>query len=238
MLPQSPLIFGEEHPGDPATDKTDVVTLRGVAQVLFFDIAPGAMVSCRYSDVTPQCLDLAQHFSIARRRVVRRGRGMVPGCTWIRVERRARMDDHGQRRTDQLDQGPANASGGSACSGCSFLDARALRRELCQRFGLPNRALGQETLEFLLRLRAIAALKEGSPPVRCGNAASGDLPGCVGRLCRCRVARRAWIARGDPAGRTGAFLVGIAEARRLDAGDRPNAEEKGRSSHARRRACS
>ena len=53
--------------------------------------------------------------------------------------------------------------------GVQFLDARALRRELCQWFGLPARTLGQETLEFLLRLRALAAAGEGSP--RCGAVA-------------------------------------------------------------------
>ncbi len=54
--------------------------------------------------------------------------------------------------------------------GVQFLDARALRRELCQRHGLATLALGQETLEFLLRLRALAAAREGGSP-RCAAAA-------------------------------------------------------------------
>ena len=68
---------------------------------------------------------------------------------------------------------------GVSLFGVQFLDARALRRELCQWHGLPARALGQETLEFLLRLRALAAAEEGSP--RC--AAVARQPGtCLSAL--------------------------------------------------------
>lgn len=47
--------------------------------------------------------------------------------------------------------------------GVQFLEARTLRRELCQRYALPTQAFGQETLEFLLRLRALSAAADGSP---------------------------------------------------------------------------
>ena len=68
---------------------------------------------------------------------------------------------------------------GVSLFGVQFLDARSLRRELCQRQGLPARVLGQETLEFLLRLRALAAAEEGSP--RC--AAIARHPGtCLAAL--------------------------------------------------------
>ncbi len=46
--------------------------------------------------------------------------------------------------------------------GVQFLDARSLRRELCLRSGLPVPTLGQETLQFLLRLHAINAATPGS----------------------------------------------------------------------------
>ncbi len=46
--------------------------------------------------------------------------------------------------------------------GVQFLDARSLRRELCLRAGLPPPSLGQETLQFLLRLHAINASTPGS----------------------------------------------------------------------------
>ncbi len=59
---------------------------------------------------------------------------------------------------------------GVALFGVQFLDARTLRRELCLRHGLPARALGQETLEFLLRLRALAAAREDGSP-RCAAVA-------------------------------------------------------------------
>ncbi len=51
---------------------------------------------------------------------------------------------------------------GVSLFGVQFLDARALRRELCGRAGLPAPALGQETLQFLLRLHAIHASTPGS----------------------------------------------------------------------------
>ena len=53
--------------------------------------------------------------------------------------------------------------------GVQFLDARAVRRKLCQRLGLPARTLGQNTLELLLRLRAITAAGEGG--ARCATVA-------------------------------------------------------------------
>ena len=68
---------------------------------------------------------------------------------------------------------------GVSLFGVQFLDARSLRRELCQRYDLPARAIGQETLEFLLRSRALAAAEAGSP--RC--AAIARHPGtCLAAL--------------------------------------------------------
>ena len=80
---------------------------------------------------------------------------------------------------------------GVSLFGVQFLDARALRRELCQRCGLPAQALGAETLEFLLRLRALAATGEGSSR----GAAVARHPGtCLGALDDC--AASGWL--GEP----------------------------------------
>ncbi len=51
---------------------------------------------------------------------------------------------------------------GISLFGVQFLDARSLRRELCLRARLSAPALGQETLQFLLRLHAINAATPGS----------------------------------------------------------------------------
>ena len=53
-------------------------------------------------------------------------------------------------------------SEGISLFGVQFLDSRALRRELCLRAGLPAPTLGQETLQFLLRLHAINASAAGA----------------------------------------------------------------------------
>ena len=51
---------------------------------------------------------------------------------------------------------------GVSLFGVQFLDARALRRELCLRAGLTPPSLGRETLQFLLRLHAVNAASPGT----------------------------------------------------------------------------